>query len=220
MNTEFKHPDFISNLPSIPINELDKAPASAAIWFALDKGENVLYIGEAGTNLHSSLGRTQKKLMQEFKEENVSSIAYWLVDAKEVENLVRKAKRFFNPPLSNNPHLKKMNKSKIFVPAIKSLIKKITATEPKISINKQAKFAYNFLRNIEKTEKGLNVLSLEKILLSEFVNKDILEEFIKDLSQLWESSQGCTNDKQQSKVNDNAELEEAVLDNSEKKKSR
>ena len=220
MNTEFKHPGFISNLDSIPINELDKAPASSAVWFGLDKDKNVLYIGEAAKNLCFSLCSTQKELMPVLKGKDVSSIAYWLVDAKEVKNLTRKTKVFFAPPISNNPHLKKMNKSKIFVPAIKSLIKKITATETKTSINTQANFADNFLRNTEKTEKGVNVLSLEEILLSEFVNKDIFKEFIKDLSELWDSSKGCTNDKQQSKVNDNADLEEAVLDDSEKKKIR
>jgi hypothetical protein len=214
MITDFKAPDFISNLPSISINQLDKAPASPAVWFALDKGKNVLYIGQAEKNLHNSLGSSQKK-MQELQENNVSSIAYCLVEEKEVENLTKKMKRFLKPSI-------KQNKSQIFVPAINSLIKQITTKQTKKSINTKADFAPNFLREIEKTKQGANVSSLEEILLSDFTTKEIFQEFLKEIIRLWKFYKEYSNDEQQSQIDDYATLEEDVLavlgDREEKKR--
>jgi len=207
MITEFKDPDFISNLPRISINELDNAPASPAVWFALDKDKNVLDIGETVKNIRDSLGGSQNKMqkLQEKHDSSIAYIAYWLGDVKDVNNFARKYKRSFKQSL-------KQNKSKILVPAIKSLIKDITTTETKTAITTQANFAVNFLRNTEKTDQGLNVLSLEKILLDEVVNKEIFQEFIKEIIRLWQFYKEYPDDATFKSVL-------AVLDDSEKKRS-
>jgi hypothetical protein len=208
MITEFKDPDFISNLPRISINELDNAPASPAVWFALDKDKNVLDIGETVKNIRDSLGGSQNKMqkLQEKHDSSIAYIAYWLGDVKDVNNFARKYKRSFKQSLNQN-------KSKILVPAIKSLIKDITTTETKTAITTQANFAVNFLRNTEKTDQGLNVLSLEKILLDEVFNKEIFQEFIKEIIRLWQFYKKCPDDATFKTVLD-------VLDDSEKKKIR
>jgi hypothetical protein len=208
MITDFKDPaGFISKLCSILIDELDKAPDSPAVWFALDKDKNVLDIGETVKNIRDSLGGSQNKMqkLQEKHDYSIAYIAYLLVDAKDVKNRAKKYKRSFKQSL-------KQNKSKIFAPAIKSLIKEITTTETKTAINTQAKFAVNFLRNTEKTEQGINVLSLEEILLYEVVNKEIFKEFIKEIIRLWQFYKEYPDDATFKSVL-------AVLDDSEKKRS-
>jgi len=65
MITDFKDPaGFISKLCSILIDELDKAPDSPAVWFALDKDKNVLDIGETVKNIRDSLGGSQNKMQK------------------------------------------------------------------------------------------------------------------------------------------------------------
>jgi len=218
MITEFKDQQFVSSLLRIPINQLplpelaQAVPASPAVWFAVDDANNVWYIGQA-ENLRDSLSSRHPKI-KAFKENGVSSMAYWVVEKKELKNITKKIKEFFKPPLNQN-------KSEIFVPAINSLVKNTGLAKKEIII--KSDIGENFLNNLEKNNRGIFTSKLENILLSDCVTQEIFKEFLIEIIRLWKLYKeypNDDNDEQQPTIDDDTTLEEAVLaalDDSEKK---
>lgn len=210
MITEFEDKDFISSLPRIPIAQLpitqsvQEVPASPAVWFAVDETNKVWYVGEA-ENLRNSLSSRHPKI-KAFKENGVSSIAYWVVEKKQ-KSLAKESRKKHNTPLNQN-------KSDIFVPAINSLVKNTGLPKKEIIIKSDV--GENFLNNLEENNRGIVTSKLENILLYDCVTKDIFKEFLIEIIRHWKFYKEYPND--------DATLEEAVLavldDSEEKKKMR
>jgi excinuclease UvrABC nuclease subunit len=80
MVEQLQESSFISDLPSVPFNNLDELPAIPAIYFALDDTKIVWYVGRA-KNL-KKLFYSRHKREKEFRENNVCNIAYLQVKEK------------------------------------------------------------------------------------------------------------------------------------------
>jgi len=201
----------IEQLKDVSKTELSNE-VSPAIWFALDDKNKVWYAGQ--TSKLCSLS-TSKSNLNDFYNNSVSFIAYWLVNEKGrgLENLLKKVHAKIEPPLNKK-------KTGILMSTTEGIIDHLNENGiTKKEITEKLALNENTFNNLPKNGRNITVLTLEKLLLSEFVTEDIFKElFIKKVEILWNLHKKYTNDEQQLEV-DNNTAKDAVSDKSKKKEN-
>jgi len=91
----------IQKLVKTNLKHLQDLPEFPGIYFAVDSGYRVHYIGISTTHLSEQLQNHDK--LVDFKRSNVQYIAYmtWF-NNEDLENMAAQAISYFNPPLNSN----------------------------------------------------------------------------------------------------------------------
>jgi hypothetical protein len=212
MMKDDKNPDIpslkeISRFERISIEELlsDENKLSdevfPIIWFVIDdnfEGDNDEGLWDVGQASQRSL--IFKSKIQTFRGNRVS-FAYSSAnkEGSELKNFLKKVRKKYDLP---------RDKSVIFYDIFKSIINDLEKDEKNTrkKIIEKAKLGSNSLNNLQGNSRDIRVSTLEKLLLSEFVDIDIfIKFFIEKGFQLWKEHKGYTNYELQLKVDNNAD---------------
>lgn len=207
-NSDIPSLEKISDLPCISIEQLlsdkNKLPNEVfpIIWFVIDDkfdGDNDEGLWDAGKASQLSAISKSKKI-KEFQGNNFY-FAYLGVDKEgdELENFLKRIRRHYDLP---------RDKSVIFYDIFKSIIYELEKDEENTreKIIEKAKLGKNSLNNLEKNSRDIRVSTLEKLLLSKFVDIDIfIKFFIEKGFQLWKEHKGYTNYELQLEVDNNTD---------------
>lgn len=85
-----EEPDFISSLGRAPRSELKLLPARAGVYYAIDDGARVWYVGQSKNLRERLLGHEKLAL---FDARKVTYIAYILLEESELDQWEQKSRR-------------------------------------------------------------------------------------------------------------------------------